>query len=494
MTIPIISGFHPDPSICRAGDTYYIANSSFEYIPGVPLHSSRDLRHWQLDSNILERPSQLAPHSGTANSGIFAPTLRFHDGRFWLVTTNILEVTRGHIIVTATDPAGPWSDPTYVEGAIGIDPDLAWGDDGTCYLTWASFDPAHHGHIVSARLDPDTGTLLEAPRKLWDGTGLAAPEGPHLYSKDGWWYLLIAEGGTERGHTVAIARSRSAEGPFESNPANPILTHRSTTNPVQNVGHADLIELSGGEWAMVHLGVRIRGFSPSFHVNGRETFITGIDWVDDWPIVREDRYLIDSVDNSFTETFNGTKLNPRWIAPGTSPSTFSRPLTGGGIELTPTADPAQGEHLLSTRPLDNWWSAVARLDVANGDGRLELRINSDHSYGITVSKHTIEVDVRIGPMQATVASAQVSGTVSTVGISAVRPVSGTAGFPAPEPDMIELSYVDPAGAPEVLASIDGRYLSTEVAGGFTGRVLGLAAASGTVRVEEFTYSTILDHN
>lgn len=380
----------------------------------------------------------------------------------------------------------------HVEGAIGIDPDLAWADDGTCYLTWASFDPAHHGHIVSASIDPDAGTLLEAPRKLWRGTGLAAPEGPHLYRKDGWWYLLIAEGGTERGHTVAIGRSRSVEGPFESCPTNPILTHRSTSNPVQSVGHADLIELADGQWAMVHLGVRPRGFSPMFHVNGRETFLTGIDWVDGWPVVDEGRYTVEEEDHAFIDTFSDRTLHPRWVAPGTNPATFAT-AAAEGLELTPTADPTGGEHLLCMRPVDNWWSARARFDVSDGVGRLELRMNPAHSYGISISQNVVEVVATIGPLKATVASATISGTVVTVGISARKPVSAVPGYPPAEPDVIELSYNDTDGDRVVLASLDGRYLSTEVAGGFTGRVLGLAAVSGTIRVDEFRYSTLLEH-
>ena len=176
---PIIPGYHPDPSICRVGDDYYLANSSFEYSPGVPLFHSRDLISWTQVGNILDRPEHLDVRPGLAGAsgGIYAPTLRHHDGRFWMITTNIHEVGRGHILVHAEDPAGPWSDPVYVAGLIGIDPDIAWDDDGTCFVTWSD---VMRGGISQAVIDPVSGDVLSEPRPLWAGTGGAHAEGPHL--------------------------------------------------------------------------------------------------------------------------------------------------------------------------------------------------------------------------------------------------------------------------------------------------------------------------
>ena len=162
-------------------------------------------------------------------------------------------------------------------------------DDGTCYVTYCSTDPDLPG-IAQARVDLAAGTLLGDPVRLWSGTGLAFPEAPHLYRREGLWYLMIAEGGTERGHAVSIARSDRPDGPFEPAPGNPLLSHRSTTHPVQNTGHADLVRTADGTWAVVYLGVRPRGVTPMFHVNGRETFLAGVDWVDGWPVVDELRY------------------------------------------------------------------------------------------------------------------------------------------------------------------------------------------------------------
>ena len=274
---PVIPGFHPDPSICKAGEDYYLACSSFEYFPGVPIFRSRDLRHWEQAGNALERPCQLVlPESVPCSGGIWAPTLRFHDGRFFLVTTNMWG--GGNLLFTADKPEGPWSNPVTIGRQLHVDPDLAWDAGGTCYLTVAG--------IEQARLDTATGALLEEPRSLWSGT-LGHPEAPHLYQVDGTWYLMIAEGGTERGHCISIARASSPEGPFAPCPANPILTHRSTTDPVQNTGHGDLVQANDGSWWLVFLGVRPKGGSPGYHALGRETFLAPVTWEDGWPVVGE---------------------------------------------------------------------------------------------------------------------------------------------------------------------------------------------------------------
>jgi beta-xylosidase len=284
---PILPGFYPDPSICRVGDVYFLAASSFEYFPGVPVFRSTDLVSWEQVGNALDRPSQLTVYRGleAGSAGIFAPTLRHHDGRFWLVTTNAVDRADGHLIVHTTDPTAGWSEPVFTKGAGGpggIDPDLAWDEDGTCHLTWA-----HAHRITQVAIDPLIGEVLSEPTVVWDGTGLAYCEAPHLYRRNGWWHLVVAEGGTDRGHAVSVARSRSISGPFESHPANPVFSHRSTDHAVQSTGHADLVELPDGRWAAVYLAVRPRGSSPRFHVNGRETFLAGVEWVDDWPVFVE---------------------------------------------------------------------------------------------------------------------------------------------------------------------------------------------------------------
>ncbi|MEQ0558145.1 family 43 glycosylhydrolase [Amycolatopsis sp. NEAU-NG30] len=462
MTVPIIPGFHPDPSICRVGGTYYLANSSFEYVPGVPIHRSTDLVNWELIGHALPRLGGLRP-----SRGVFAPTLRHHDGLFHVVTTNVSD-DRGHLIVTAEDPSGPWSDPVHVPGTGGIDPDLCWDDDGVCHLTWATFSPTSPP-IVSAPIDPLSGVLLDDPRPLWTGSGLAYPEGPHLYRIDGWWYLLLAEGGTERGHAVTVARARTLDGPFEPAPGNPVLTHRSTTHPVQNTGHADLVSCADGSWAMVYLGVRPRGVTPSFHVNGRETFLAGVDWVDGWPVVDESRFAVPPRDRSFVEVFPDSSLDPRWVSPGAPPSSFCRWDSPGSLVL--------GPGMLVTRALDELWTASVRLDVSSGVGRFLVRLDDRHWYGLTASSDSVTCTLAVGPSVSDVAVVPSGSDVSL----RIRALAGGDG-----PDLLELSL----GSSRVLGVFDGRYLSTEVAGGFTGRMIGVEVLSGSVVLREFRYRSV----
>ncbi|WP_103348111.1 glycoside hydrolase family 43 protein [Amycolatopsis sp. CA-128772] len=470
MTRPIVPGFHPDPSICRVGDAYYLANSSFEYVPGVPIRRSTDLVSWELLGHALTRPGQLPPSAGAANTGIYAPTLRHHDGRFHLVTTNILH--EGHLIVTAENPEGPWSDPVHVRGTEGIDPDLCWDEDGVCHLTWASFS---RPGITSVPIDPVTGRMLAEPRLLWNGTGLAAPEGPHLYRVDGWWYLLLAEGGTERGHAITIARARSIEGPYEPAPSNPILTHRSTTHPVQNTGHGDLVECADGRWAMVYLGVRPRGKTPQYHVNGRETFLAGVDWVDGWPVIDENRFTVPLPDNSFTDTFPTAELHPRWVAPGAAPRTRWH----GGLVL---------RGFLLTRAPDEQWTAEAHLDVSEGTAAFVVRIDDRHWYGLTADGETVTATLAIGPAVQTVAAVP-AGSRTSLRIRALAPAPSGPFHEVVEPDLLELSVVPADGPADVLGTFGGRYLSTEVAAGFTGRMIGVRVLEGTVALREFRYLT-----
>ncbi|MFI8778140.1 family 43 glycosylhydrolase [Brachybacterium paraconglomeratum] len=482
---PIIAGFHPDPSICRVGEDFYIANSSFEYSPGVPIWHSTDLRHWGQIGHALRGPSPLPPGASLASTGIYAPTLRHHDGRFWLITTDIAEIQRGHLIVSAEDAAGPWSEPVYTTGTVGIDPDLCWDEAGVCHLTWASFDPGLPG-IASVPIDPATGEMRDAPQLLWPGTGLAAPEAPHLYRLDGWWYLLLAEGGTERGHAVTIARSRTLDGDWEPAPTNPILSHRSLSVPVQNTGHGDLVQLPDGSWAMVYLGVRPRGKTPGFHTNGRETFLAGVEWVDGWPVVVEDRYEAPVVDRAFTETFPEGPLHPRWVSRGGSPERLLS-KDGESLRVAPV-DGEQAPAILACRVTDFDWTADVVLQPAGGVARFTVQIDEAHWYGLTVSSDRVDAVLRIGPASTTVGQVpRDPGDPVALRLRA-RTAPGDMFRPADEADLVTMAVVDADGREQVLGEFDGRYVSTEVASGFTGRVLTLEAHGGPILVDSFRYT------
>ncbi len=286
---PILPGFHPDPSICRVGDDFYMVTSSFSFFPGVPIFHSRDLAHWEQLGYVLNRKEQLPCGYEMLSGGIFAPTIRYHEGVYYMITTN-MSLGCKNFIVTAADPRGPWSEMHIIEGADGIDPSLFFDDDGNAYYTGTTrVDAADASYqaIWGSRIDLKEMKLVGERKILWRGAmwNSYAPEGPHLYKKDGWYYLMIAEGGTEHMHAVTISRCDTVLGAYEGYQGNPILTHRHLGKmyPICNVGHADLVELPDGSWYMVMLASRLM---DGYHkILGRETFIAPVTWEDGWPIV-----------------------------------------------------------------------------------------------------------------------------------------------------------------------------------------------------------------
>lgn len=484
---PVIPGFFPDPTVCRVGGDYYLASSSFEYFPGAPVFHSRDLVAWEQVGNILTRRTQFAAGDRRGSGGIFGSTLRHHNGQFWFITTNMSDFGGGHLLFRATDPAGPWSEPVQIAGTLGIDPDIAWDQAGNCYLTWVGFGPGPGASgIVQARLDTAGGHLLEAPRKVWQGAGLAFPEGPHLYQVGDWWYLMLAEGGTERGHAVSISRSTSPAGPFEACPGNPILSHRSLDTPVQNTGHADLVQKPDGTWAAVYLGVRTGGASPGYHVLGRETFLSGVTWQDGWPGFDQAGYQVPASDHSFVEDFAAPELHPRWVSPGDEPAAFtSRPAADGGLELA--AGGPDSPRLLATRLRDADWTCRAAFRAVDAGAELVLRIDSRHWYAVRLGQGLVQAVARIGPLTQELATAAPRpGAPLQLEVSAGP--AAQAGQPSKNfgPDDVILGFRQ-AGHFTELARLDGRYLSTEVAGGFTGRVIGVSALGGPAVLDRFEY-------
>lgn len=475
---PILPGFFPDPSICRVGDAYYLANSTFEYVPGVPIHRSHDLLTWELVGHALTDAAVVnaAPGRPGASQGIFAPTIRHRDGTFFIATTSIRDVGRGQLVVHATDPAGPWSAPAYVPQTPGIDPDLAWSDDGTCLLTWRGFTrPGIH----QVPIDPCTGERLGESTVIWEGSGLADTEAPHLLRRGDWWYLVVAEGGTHLGHSVSVARARDPRGPFEAHPANPIFSHRSLDHEVQATGHADLVERVDGTWAMVYLGIRPAGAFPRFHANGRETFLAGVEWRDGWPAVIEDRFDVPAADTAFVDHFDADTLHGRWASPSVAPAQVATPH--GALALSRAPEETDGRAVLATRIRDHEWHASAAF---SGDACLGVRIDGSHWYGVETLGAVVRVRAVVGALTQTVATAPLQDG-DALAIRAVRePVEfdNTRG-----PDELLLG-VDRDGAFVELARLDGRYLSTEVAGGFTGRMLTVEALAEDVAVQWVQYS------
>lgn len=281
---PIIRGYNPDPTICRSGEDYYIVNSSFEFFPGLPIYHSKNLANWELVSYALSRESQLDLYQCWESGGIYAPTLRLHDGTFFLCTTNVS--SKGNFIIHTKDIMGEWSEPIWID-QDGIDPSLLFDGD-TVYFCTAVFDGAKTGIYIS-EINPYTGEIFKGPQLLTTGCGGRYAEGPHLYKIKDYYYLMLAEGGTEYGHTETIMRSKSPYGPYEQCPHNPILSKvDSMQEDIKCTGHADLIEDHNGNWWLVFLAIRPitdEHRRVLLHNLGRETFISPVTWKDGWPLV-----------------------------------------------------------------------------------------------------------------------------------------------------------------------------------------------------------------
>ncbi|MFM2090238.1 MAG: hypothetical protein RLZZ127_727, partial [Planctomycetota bacterium] len=270
---PVLPGFHPDPSICRWRDRWLLVTSTFAWWPGLPVFASRDLVHWEPVGAAIARPDQLALHGRPLSHGLFAPTIRADGDRLWIACTDVGGI--GNFLIWADDPAGPWSDPIRVD-LPGIDPSLYPLGDGTAWFAYAADRPRQ------ARVHLASGTVTVPPEPFWGGTGNKCPEGPHLYRIGEHWYAVLAEGGTEYGHLVSVARGPTPFGPWTAMPGNPLLSHRvHFQHPVQGLGHGDWVEGPDGGWWMVCLGFRPVG--GRFHHLGRETFLVPLTWEDGWP-------------------------------------------------------------------------------------------------------------------------------------------------------------------------------------------------------------------
>jgi alpha-N-arabinofuranosidase len=337
---PILSGFYPDPSICRVDKDYYIVNSSFAYFPGLPIFHSTDLVNWKQIGYAMDRAEQLDLKSAGVSRGLFAPTIRYNKGIFYIICTLIDK--GGNFVITATDPKGPWSNPVWLKEVNGIDPSLYF-DDEKAYVLFNSIPPnnisLHDGHRTIRMFEFDFKNLkVTGEEKLLinGGTDMAKKpvwiEGPHIFKKDGWYYLICAEGGTGYNHSEVVFRSKSVAGPYISFEKNPILTQRqldpARKNPVTTTGHADFVETPDGKWYAVFLGCR--PYEGGHYNIGRETFMTPVEWKDGWPHILEGDEEVQyhypvpfpaqtkKVDNNFNgnfyfkDDFKAEQLNYRW--------------------------------------------------------------------------------------------------------------------------------------------------------------------------------------
>jgi xylan 1,4-beta-xylosidase len=492
---PILPGCYPDPSICRVGEDYYLVTSSFEYFPGLPIFHSRDLVHWHQIGHVLDRPSQLPLAGIRSSAGLYAPTIRVSNGVFYVINTLVDGKTKsGNFIVTAADPAGPWSEPVWLADIPGIDPSLFFDQDGRTWVVGNRM-AAHsqyegHTEIWLQELDLAAMRLIGETHVLWDGAvkGAVWSEAPHIYKIHEYYYLLTSEGGTAHHHAVSIARSRSITGPYAGNRANPILTHRhlGLDYPIVGTGHADMVETQAGEWWLVLLAMRPYG---GYYYNlGRETFLVPLRWEDGWPVVSpgtgrveftypapdlpEQRWpALPACDN-----FDSPTLGLQWNFLRTPPEQFWSLSERPGclrLHLRPErlSEPVTPS-FVGRRQQHIHFATQAALDftpqTAHECAGLALVQSNDFHFCFVVTladKPVLRLIKRSHGIEVTLAEAAITPGRLTLKVEA----HGQA-----------YSFyfaVEPGQWRTLAENVDGRILSTPVAGGFLGTYIGLYASS-----------------
>jgi xylan 1,4-beta-xylosidase len=509
---PIIAGFYPDPTIVRAGNDFYAAMSSFAYFPGVPIFRSRDLVHWTQIGHILDRPSQLDADSAGVSRGIFAPSLAYHDGTFYMITT--LVDRGGNFFVTATNPAGPWSDPIWLSEIDGIDPSLFFDDDGKTYILNNGppvGKPLYEGHRAIWMQEYDMkARKLVGPRSVIvnGGVDLAKKpiwiEAPHIFKRNGTYYLICAEGGTADQHSEVVFRSSSVRGPYVPYAGNPILTQRHLDQgrrfPVETTGHADFVEAPNGEWWALFLGTR--NYGRDLWNTGRETFLLPVRWVDGWPVMLSGRDTVPYVHErpnlpleppapiphsgnfSFRDEFDGRTLALNWAMLRTPRGEPWFDLTSAPGHLTLRARPeplsGRGQPSFIARRQQHGSAtastAMRYLPANAGDmAGLVAFYNETHNYFLGV--------VHDGTGPVIQLRRRAGGTATADSVLASAPLAGPAGEPvylrirARESRYDFFYATEPNAWHALLGDADGTILSTKVAGGFVGTMLGMYAYS-----------------
>ena len=508
---PVLPGFHADPSVCRAGDDFYLVNSTFQYFPGVPVFHSKDLVNWEQVGNCLTRPSQVDLKGTDGNNGIYAPTIRYNNGRFYMVTT--VFPSRRHFYVWTDNPAGEWSEPVVIDFAIGsCDPTLYFEDD-KCYFLWKE------GDIKICEIDVETGKQLGEIHHLGVGLGGRYPEGPHIYKKDGYYYLLLAEGGTEHGHHVNILRSKNLFGPYQPNPANPILSHfnmKMQNSQIQGLGHADLVQAPDSSWWMICLGYRTSGYLQ--HVMGRETMLAPVRWEQGgWPVVNGDGTLQtdmkcqtlplvampkDPVREEFEyikrnapkDSYHSLGLPMGWMSlcnPDYSRYSLTerkgwlrmRPST---TDLSETASPT----FVARRQTELNFTATALFDLSHLSEGMQAGITA---YAAPLNHYDVVAEKRNGQIiiKSNVRLGQTGHSEKEFALSDTRAylrITSDKDFYYLQASSDGKNFVE-------LAKMEYRFLSTETIGGFTGVMLGLFAqcdnetGAGYADVDWFEYLT-----
>ncbi|MEO6360599.1 MAG: glycoside hydrolase family 43 protein [Sphingomicrobium sp.] len=497
---PILGGFYPDPSIVRVGGDFYMVNSTFSWFPGIPVFHSRDLVNWRQIGNAIDRPDQLDFKKLGISRGVFAPTIAHHAGTFYIVNTCV--DCGGNFVITARNPAGPWSDPTFLPQVGGIDPSLFFDADRR---TWILNNdnpqgkPLYDGHraIWIQQFDPKSKTSFGPRKMLIDGGVDIAKkpvwiEGPHLYQHNGFYYLMAAEGGTSDQHSEVIFRSRDVLGPYVPWDANPILTQRdlpeARRSPITSTGHADIVQLADGAWWSVFLGTR--PYEGDYYNTGRETFMLPVKWENGWPRItstgqpipynhKKPALLQTSGKPIYSRTmvardeFTGKAIGPEWMMMRNPRERWHR-LSGGALELKPRpvglgdfGNPSflarRQQHMYATA------STSVRFTPRSDSDRAGLAAiqNDEYWFALSVARGRVVLERRAGPKDAA------RGV-----IIASAPLSDAAGAPVylrikARGAFYDFAYAQKPGAWRTLRQgEDGRILSTKTAGGFVGTLIG----------------------
>jgi xylan 1,4-beta-xylosidase len=492
---PILSGYYPDPSVLRVGEDYYLINSSFAHFPGIPIFHSRDLVSWTQIGNAISRPTQLDFSGKRVSQGVFAPDISFHDGLFYIVNTCV--ECGGNFVITATDPKGPWSDPVWLPFE-GIDPSIYWEGDKAYIVNNGPPDeaPRYDGHraIWVQEFDWRARTMVGPRTQIVNGGVDISQkpswiEGPHLFKRGNYYYLIAAEGGTGDNHSEVVFRASAITGPFVPFPGNPILTQRGLDpkrpNPVTSAGHAKFVQTQAGDWWATFLATRPYG--PDQYNIGRETFLLPVTWRDDWPMIlppgqpipyaaarpklpaQPRPALPTSGDIDYVEEFTGTELGMHWIGVRTPRTPIYR-LDGGALVIDGggrLGDQQSVPALIARRQQHHVATAATTMRYQpdkDGDRAGLVAMQNDDFllfYGVTkvAGKTVLQVMTRKAGQERVVASAPATGDLVTLTIRA---------------DGGRMSFDAEAGGRKrtILADLDVTFLSTAQAGGFVGTIIG----------------------
>jgi len=519
FTNPILAGFYPDPSICRVGGDYYLVVSSFAYFPGIPVFHSTDLVNWKQIGAVLDRPEQMDATGIGVSRGIFAPSIRYHNGLFYVTCT--LVDKGGNFVATAANPEGPWSNPVWIPQINGIDPSPFFDDDGKAYITYNSIPPddkpLYEGHrtIRMYEFDPNTLKVVGEERLIVNGgVDLTKKpiwiEAPHIFKKDGYYYLICAEGGTADQHSEVVFRSNDVWGPYDPYEKNPILTQRHLDTgrkfPVTTAGHADFVETESGDWWAVFLGCRpyelVTAWGEEYFNTGRETFLAPVRWMDGWPVINPDsgavqyRYPLPvktagrkreiplSGNFTYRDEFTAEKLSPNWIflrTPLEPWYSLSERQGSLAIRLRPETASGNGNPSFVGHRQQHLRGAVSvALDVTPAADHEKAGLlvfqNEKHFYFLCKS---LEGDTAVVQLYRSPGNGSDNNQMELIASRTLSTVNGPLSLKVEARGAVyAFSFGERPGEWNLLQdNVDARFLSTRVAGGFVGCVIALYGTS-----------------